>query len=79
MSDLEDYYERLLDVLKADVESLLAEPDLAKRSPKQIKSYLDLMAECEAKLDSFNDLEADWDKLSPEARRQIEDIIKNDR
>lgn len=81
MSDLHLYYRRLYELIAGDVEVLLSEPDMTKRSPKIILEYLKMASQCQLsmqeldKSDTKNDL---WTQLSPAARIKIESIIKTD-
>lgn len=80
MSELPSYYERLLQVIQSDVEELLQEPDISKRSPKKILDYLTMASKCEEQISAYNDTTTDdWNSLSPEAQRKILEIIENDR
>lgn len=76
MSETREYYERLINIIKNDVELLLEEDDPKARPPKSIKTQIDLMRDCETKIAEI-DTDAPLD-LSPEARAAIDDIIKKD-
>jgi hypothetical protein len=72
---MEEYYNRVIEVCKSDVDRMLLE-DAEKRSPKVIMTYLDTIEECNKRLE--HKAESDWDKLSKEAQDKITAIIKED-
>ena len=78
MSELVPYYERLIQVIQADVDMLLRDPDPTKRNAKAIAELLKIATAAEEELKKTDTSEAQLAKLSPEARKQIDEIIKKD-
>ncbi len=78
MSELNHYYERLLQVIQNDVDIMLTNPDPLARPPKAILELLKAGQACEEALKASDTSEEQWNRLSTEARKQIDEIIKRD-
>jgi hypothetical protein len=73
---LKDYYEQLLEVIQGDIELMLSEPDMTKRSPKIILSYLDMAKQCQDSLDSISETDsAGWNSLTFDQQQRINAIL----
>lgn len=76
---LKDYYERLLNVLENDIDTMLREPDPKERAPKIIMGHLEMAKTCEEMIQTLSgEVDKEWERLSPEAQKEILDIIKRD-
>ncbi len=78
MSILNQYYERLLNVLQNDVDALLSVEDPAARSPKTILELLKMAGQCEEALKLVDDSADQLARLSPAAQKAIDEIIRKD-
>jgi hypothetical protein len=78
MSELRSYYERFLQTLQHDIDAALRELDPEKRSPKGIAELLKLASAAEEELLKTDTSEDILARLSPEARKRIDDIIKEE-
>ncbi len=78
MSELSPLYSRFLDVLQNDIDTLLKEQDPLKRNAKGIAELLKIASAAEEELKKADTSEEQLAKLSPEAKRQIDEIIKRD-
>ena len=78
MSELTSYYERYFNTLLEDIDNLLKEVDPTKRNPKAISELLKLASNAEEELKKADTSGNPLMKLSVEARKQIDEIIKKD-
>ena len=79
MNDLRDYYERLYQVIMADVDLLLVEIDPIKRSTKGILERLEQAEKCQDQITKLAPAGMDsWNQLSAAARDRIIKIIEED-
>ncbi len=70
------YYLRLLNLIESDIDIMISEPDITKRSPKVILEYLKMATQCQESLQ--NDSAADeWENLPTELQVQIDAIIES--
>ncbi len=79
ITDLNIYYLKLLNLIESDIDTMISEPDITKRSPKVILEYLKMAGTCQEQLktNEVNSLD-DWNTLSPETRAKILDLIEKD-
>jgi len=81
MSDLQEYYLRLYNLIESDVDIMLSEPDITKRSPKHMLELLKMAGQCQESIaellakDTDND---EWEKLSSATRKKIQQLIEDD-
>ncbi len=66
-------------MIESDIDTMISEPDITKRSPKVILEYLKMAKQCQDELKSGTINEDDfWALLTPETRVKIEKLIEDD-